>query len=72
VFPLRAAFPLMHCCNASIRPPSRVQRLASETPAIYVVFDLLAAEDGRSLLVSPATRRAAKAFGAIRSRLFRQ
>ena len=29
---------------------SRVKRLATQTPAILVVFDLLAAEDGRSLL----------------------
>jgi ATP-dependent DNA ligase len=36
---------------------SRVQRLASETPAIYVVFDLLAAEDGRSLLAQPLRQR---------------
>jgi ATP-dependent DNA ligase len=36
---------------------SRVQRLAVETPAIYVVFDLLAAEDGRSLLKQPLSER---------------
>ena len=36
---------------------SRVQRLASETPSIYVVFDLLAAEDGRSLLAEPLRER---------------
>src|SRR3984957_7104800 len=36
---------------------SRVQRLASETPAIYVVFDLLAEEDGRSLLAQPLRKR---------------
>jgi ATP-dependent DNA ligase len=36
---------------------SRVQRLAVEAPAIYVVFDLLAAEDGRSLLTQPLSRR---------------
>jgi ATP-dependent DNA ligase len=36
---------------------SRVQRLALETPAIYVVFDLLAAEDGRSLLAQPLRER---------------
>jgi len=36
---------------------SRVQRLASETPAIYLVFDLLAAEDGRSLLGQPLRER---------------
>ena len=36
---------------------SRVQRLSAETPAIYVVFDLLAAEDGRSLLTQPLRER---------------
>jgi ATP-dependent DNA ligase len=36
---------------------SRVRRLATETPAIYVVFDLLAAEDGRSLLAEPLSAR---------------
>jgi ATP-dependent DNA ligase len=32
---------------------SRVKRLAADTPAIFVVFDLLAAEDGRALINSP-------------------
>lgn len=36
---------------------SRVQRLAAETPAIYVVFDLLAVEDGHSLLNQPLSKR---------------
>jgi ATP-dependent DNA ligase len=36
---------------------SRVKRLAIETPAIYVVFDLLAAEDGKSLLTQPLDDR---------------
>jgi ATP-dependent DNA ligase len=36
---------------------SRVKRLAAETPAIYVVFDLLAAEDGKSLLSAPLCER---------------
>ena len=36
---------------------SRVQRLATEIPSIYVVFDLLAAEDGRSLLTQPLRKR---------------
>jgi ATP-dependent DNA ligase len=36
---------------------SRVQRLATENPSIYVVFDLLAAEDGRSLLTQPLRKR---------------
>jgi ATP-dependent DNA ligase len=36
---------------------SRVKRLATQTPAILVVFDLLAAEDGRSLLSLPLSER---------------
>ena len=36
---------------------SRVQRLSAETPAIYIVFDLLAGEDGRSLLTQPLGER---------------
>ena len=36
---------------------SRVRRLAAETPSIYVVFDLLAAEDGHSLLTQPLKER---------------
>jgi len=36
---------------------SRVRRPATETPAIYAVFDLLATEDGRSLLVQPLRER---------------
>jgi ATP-dependent DNA ligase len=38
---------------------SRVKRLATETPAIYVVFDLLAADDGKSLLCIPLRERRA-------------
>ena len=36
---------------------SRVKRLAAETPAIYIVFDLLADEDGKSLLFRPLSER---------------
>jgi ATP-dependent DNA ligase len=36
---------------------SRVNKLAAERPAIYIVFDLLAAERGRSLLESPLAER---------------
>ncbi len=36
---------------------SRVKRLAAETPAIYIVFDLLANEHGRSLLSQPLSER---------------
>jgi len=38
---------------------SRVKRLAAETPAIYVVFDLLADENGKSLLCRPLSERRA-------------
>ena len=53
---------------------SRVKRLASEAPAIFVVFDLLADEDGRSLLAESLRERrqrlegfAAAHFGAANS-----
>ena len=36
---------------------SRVKRLATETPAIFIVFDLLAGTDGRSLMASPLPAR---------------
>src|SRR6476659_2136670 len=36
---------------------SRVKRLAEETPGIFVVFDLLAGDDGRSLLEEPLRAR---------------
>ena len=36
---------------------SRVKKLAAETPARFIVFDLLAAEDGRSLLALPLQER---------------
>jgi ATP-dependent DNA ligase len=39
---------------------SRVKRLAAETPAIYVVFDLLAAGDGKALLSTPLRERRAR------------
>jgi len=39
---------------------SRVKRLAQETPGIYVVFDLLAGDDGRSLLEEPLRSRRKK------------
>jgi ATP-dependent DNA ligase len=32
---------------------SRVKRLAAETPAIFIAFDLLAGADGRSLMTAP-------------------
>jgi len=38
---------------------SRVRKLAAETPAIYLVFDLLADESGRSLVGEPWTKRRA-------------
>jgi ATP-dependent DNA ligase len=36
---------------------SRVQRLAAQTPALFIAFDLLAGEDGRSLLDAPLAAR---------------
>jgi ATP-dependent DNA ligase len=40
--------------------PSRVERLSRETPAILIVFDLLCADDGKSLLDSPLQDRRPK------------
>jgi ATP-dependent DNA ligase len=40
--------------------PSRVKRLAAETPALLIVFDLLAGEDGRSLADLPLRERRRK------------
>lgn len=39
---------------------SRVKRLATETPAIFVVFDLLAGEDRSSLIAEPLSLRRAR------------
>lgn len=39
---------------------SRVKRLAAETPAIFIVFDLLVGDDGRSLIPRPLRDRRAK------------
>jgi ATP-dependent DNA ligase len=36
---------------------SRVKRLAAETPAIFIVFDLLAGSDGASMLAQPLSER---------------
>lgn len=48
--------------------PSRARRLAAETPAIVLVFDLLVDEDGRSLVAEPLVgrRRRLEAFAARR------
>lgn len=45
---------------------SRVDRLAAETPALVIVFDLLADEKGRSLIDAPLSQRRAalEAFAA--------
>jgi len=36
---------------------SRVQRLAAERPAMYIVFDLMVDEEGRSLVAQPLSER---------------
>jgi ATP-dependent DNA ligase len=38
---------------------SRVQKLAAETPALMIVFDLLAGADGKSLIAQPLSERRA-------------
>jgi ATP-dependent DNA ligase len=49
---------------------SRIKRLAAETPAIFVVFDLLTGADGRSLVSEPleARRRQLEEFAAANFR----
>ncbi len=42
---------------------SRVKRLASEVPAIFIVFDLLADEQGHSLVALPLVERRARLEG---------
>jgi ATP-dependent DNA ligase len=46
--------------------PSRINRLATETPALFIAFDLLADADGKSLLEQPLPerRRRLEAFAA--------
>jgi ATP-dependent DNA ligase len=46
---------------------SRVKRLAAETPAIYVVFDPLGEEDGKSLTSQPLSERRARLEKSMRS-----
>ena len=50
---------------------SRIRKLASETPALYVVFDLLVDEQGRSLVERPLEERRAK-LEAFARRFFRE
>ena len=45
--------------SASTRPPSRVARLAEETPAAFIAFDLLARDDDVLLELPYLERRAA-------------
>jgi ATP-dependent DNA ligase len=40
--------------------PSRIKRLSAETPAIFIVFDLLAGTDGKALLALPLEKRRRK------------
>jgi ATP-dependent DNA ligase len=49
---------------------SRIRKLAAETPAIFILFDMLVAPDGRSLVNEPLTvrREALEAFVAAAGR----
>ena len=55
--PTTGASTSMRCCSASIPAESRVRRLAAETPAHYVAFDLLALDDDVLLDVPLSERR---------------
>jgi ATP-dependent DNA ligase len=48
---------------------SRVAKLAAETPASFIVFDLLAGADGRSLLSLPLTERRRRLEAFAKKRL---
>jgi ATP-dependent DNA ligase len=50
--------------------PSRIRKLAQETPALLIVFDLLAGEDGKALTQLPLTQRRSQ-LEAFASRYFR-
>jgi ATP-dependent DNA ligase len=53
---------------------SRIRRLAAETPATYIAFDLLVDERGQALVALPLAERRArleKFFGGVRSRAIR-
>src|SRR5437867_8258629 len=65
--PVRGAFSFDALLQRIHPAASRVQRLALETPAIYVVFDLLAAGDGRSLLARPLDERRSLLEGFARA-----
>ena len=54
----------MRCCSGSIPPSRGVARLAAETPASFVAFDLLAIDD-RSLLDHAMTTRRSALVEAI-------
>ena len=65
----RASSPSTIFCSASIPAESRVRKLAAERPALYVVFDLLVDEKGRSLLARPLSERRTRLEEFARKRL---
>ena len=62
-------FPSTRCCSAFIRPQAASQKLATETPALLIVFDLLVDGDGTSLIDEPL-HRAPEAARSLRRKYF--
>jgi ATP-dependent DNA ligase len=58
--PVGASFSFDHLLQRIHPAASRVARLAEETPAIYIAFDLLMAEKHESLLSAPLSERRKK------------
>ncbi len=59
----RHARPSMRCRCASIPPKAASRRLASETPAILILFDMLLDTKGKSLIEAPLKKRRAALEG---------
>ena len=57
VVPLDGAFSFDALLQRIHPAPSRIRRLASETPALLIVFDLLAGSSGKSLIKRPLFER---------------
>ena len=49
----------MRCRCASIPAESRIKKLAAETPAILILFDMLLDSKGNSLIEEPLVKRRA-------------
>ena len=69
--PRQGAFRSTSCCSASIRRRAGSASLPTETPALLIVFDLLADADGKSLVDQPLDERR-KRLEAFAREIFRE